>query len=95
MDHHPKKADIIGLYQALLALQTPQEVHDFLEDLCTKKEVEAMATRLAAAQLLLQGKTYEQVIETTKISSATLARVSTCVRYGKGYQMMAKRLQEK
>ena len=43
-----------------------------------------MAQRLEAAKLLLEGCTYEQVIEKTKISSTTLSRVSRCIRYGDG-----------
>ena len=44
-----------------------------------------MAQRLQAARLLLDGATYNKVIEETDISSATLSRVSRCVQYGKGY----------
>lgn len=94
MDHHPKKADITQLYQAFLLLESEEECQAFLTDICTKKEVEAMATRLSAAYLLIEGKTYEQIIETSEISSATLARVSTCVRYGKGYQSIYKKQKE-
>jgi TrpR-related protein YerC/YecD len=43
-----------------------------------------MGQRLKAAKMLLDGKTYNEVIEETDISSATLARVSKCVRYGDG-----------
>ena len=50
------------------------------------KEVEQMAQRIRAAKLLLEGKTYNQVIEETDISSATLSRVSRCVQYGRGYK---------
>ena len=49
-----------------------------------------MAERLYAAKLLLEGKTYNQVIEQTDISSATLSRVSRCVQYGKGYSKILK-----
>ena len=55
-----------------------------LEDLCTYTEVEQMAQRAKAAQLLKEGKTYTEVIAATNISSATLSRVSRCVRYGSG-----------
>ena len=48
------------------------------------QELEKMAQRLEAAKLLLQGQTYEQVIEKTSISSTTLSRVSRCIRYGNG-----------
>ena len=44
-----------------------------------------MAERIYAARLLLQGKTYTQVIGDADISSATLSRVSRCVQYGTGY----------
>ena len=73
-----------GLYQALLKLETEEECENFLSDLCTIKELQSMAQRLKAAKMLLEGKTYNEVIEETEISSATLARVSKCVRYGEG-----------
>ena len=78
------------LYEALLNLETKEDCKIFLEDLCTKKEVENMAQRVQAARLLLEGSTYNQVIEKTGISSATLSRVSTCVKYGEGYNKLIK-----
>ena len=48
--------------------------------------LEKMAQRIRAAKLLSEGKTYNQVIEETDISSATLSRVSKALRYGKGYK---------
>ena len=59
-----------------------------LEDLCTRKEVEQMAQRIRAARLLKEGKTYQQVIAETDISSATLSRVSRCLQYGSGYRKL-------
>ena len=73
-----------ALYEALLKANTPKEMALFLEDLCTIKELESMAQRLQSAKMLLDGKTYNEIVEETEISSATLARVSKCVRYGKG-----------
>ena len=72
------------LYEAFLALETIEETEKFLDDLCTIKELEAMSQRLRAAKMLLQGKTYNEIVEETEISSATLARVSKCVRYVDG-----------
>ena len=43
-----------------------------------------MSQRLKAAKMLLENKTYNEIIEETEISSATLSRVSKCVRYGEG-----------
>lgn len=72
------------LYATLVKLETVEEAEKFLEDLCTIKELEAMCQRLRAAKMLLDGKTYNEIVEETEISSATLARVSKCVRYGDG-----------
>ena len=72
------------LYTEFIKLETEQEAELFLDDLCTIKELESMSQRLKAAKMLLAGKTYNEIVEETDISSATLARVSKCVRYGNG-----------
>ena len=92
MNKHIEKNEISNLFKAILALKTEQECQDFFDDLCTNKEIEQMAQRVCAAKLLMEGKTYNQVIEETDISSATLSRVSRCVQYGKGYSEILKRL---
>lgn len=74
------------LYEVLAALENKKACAELLEDLCTYKEIESMAQRLQAAKLLMEGDTYESIIEKTGISSATLSRVSKCVKYGKGYK---------
>jgi TrpR-related protein YerC/YecD len=63
---------------------------DFLQDLCTQKEMENMAERVYAAKLLIEGNTYAQVMENASISSATLSRVSRSLQYGKGYKKVLK-----
>ena len=73
------------LYNLIASITDPQDVEALFEDMCTAKEIEKMAERVYAAQLLLQGNTYNQVIAQSDISSATLSRVSRCVQYGKGY----------
>ena len=85
-----KNEKIAALYQVIAGLQTPEECEILFADLCTNKEVEKMAERLHAAKLLLEGKTYNQVIAEADISSATLSRVSRCVQYGEGYRKVLK-----
>ena len=92
MNKHIEKNEISNLFKAVLSLKNEQECQDFFDDFCTTKEVEQMAQRVGAAKLLMDGKTYSQVIEETDISSATLSRVSRCVQYGKGYSEILKRL---
>lgn len=86
-----KTEKITELYRIITQLSTIEACEIFFEDLCTNKEVEKMAERLYAAKLLLDGKTYNQVIAETDISSATLSRVSRCVQYGKGYTAVLKK----
>ena len=70
------------LYRVLVSLENEEDCRALLEDLCTRKEVEQMA------RLLKEGKTYQQVIAETDISSATLSRVSRCLQYGSGYRKL-------
>ncbi len=72
------------LYEILAKLNTAEEVEAFFDDLCTYAEIEKMEQRIEAAQMFLDGATYNQVIKKTKISSATLSRVSRCIRHGSG-----------
>ena len=72
------------LYKEIIKIETEEECENFFNDLCTIKELESMCQRLKAAKMFLEGKTYNEIIEETEISSATLARVSKCVRYGSG-----------
>lgn len=81
-----KTKEMSELFKAILSLETEDECLDFFEDLCTIKEIEQMTQRYAAAKLLSEGRTYEDVISLTEISSATLSRVSKCIKYGKGYK---------
>ncbi len=74
------------LYELFAKIDNPEDFRLLLDDLCTYKELEQMAGRIAAARLFIEGKTYNQVIEATNISSATLSRVSRCVQHGNGYR---------
>ena len=77
---------IADLYDLIVSVNNEEDCRNLFDDLCTNKEVEQMAQRIRAARLLIDGKTYNQVIEETDISSATLSRVSRCVQYGRGYK---------
>lgn len=77
-------AMIRELYDAFIALENRTECELFFEDLFTIGELEQFAQRLKAAKLILDGKTYAKIIEETDISSATLSRVSHCVKRGRG-----------
>jgi TrpR-related protein YerC/YecD len=79
-------SDHRDLFQTILGLETIEECESFFKDLCTIKEVEAMAQRLYAARLIAGGKTFTQIEDLTGISSTTLSRVSQAYKYGSGYK---------
>ena len=72
------------LFDEILKLETEEECERFFDDLCTINELDAMLQRIKAAKMLLEDKTFQEVIKETQISSATLARVSKCIKYGDG-----------
>ncbi len=83
------------LYEVLSKLETPEDYRMFFEDLCTYAEIEKMEQRIESAQLLIEGDTYNQVMEKTEISTATLSRVSRCIKHGSGgYAKLLKRIME-
>jgi len=86
-----KKQRVEQLFQLIAGIHDPEDVKVLFEDLCTTKEIQNMAERCYAAQLLLEGKTYNQVMARADISSATLSRVSRCVQFGSGYSRLLKK----
>lgn len=88
MEHKDEK--IRALLQLIVGLDNLEDCQALFDDLCTRKELEKMAERVYAAKLLMEGKTYNQVISQADISSATLSRVSRCVQYGTGYKKLLK-----
>ena len=89
----PQNAQIDALFEAILQLEDREDCRLFLEDLCTIKEVRALAQRLEIARRLDRGDSYVSTVEHTGASSATVSRVNRCLEYGPGgYRLMLKRL---
>lgn len=84
-EHQPRRNKTTdALFDAILSLETREECYHFFEDLCTVKEISDMAQRLEAAKLLLSGNTYDQIVKTVEISTATISRINRCIQYGSG-----------
>ncbi|MEG0911717.1 MAG: YerC/YecD family TrpR-related protein [Ruthenibacterium sp.] len=82
------------LFDAILQLENRDECYEFFADLCTIKELADMAQRVEAANMLLAGKTYEQIVKNVEISTATISRINRCIQYGSGgYEKILKRAQ--
>ena len=81
------------LYRAVLSLKNPEECRAFFEDLCTVAELKAMSQRLEVAQLLDQGFIYNDILQRTGASSATISRVNRALQYGAdGYKTVLPRV---
>lgn len=90
MCQQDKSQKIDALFELIASITDPADCKALFQDLCTAKEIENMAERVFAARLLIEGKTYNQIMEVADISSATLSRVSRCVQYGDGYSKLLK-----
>ena len=83
------------LYRAILQLNSVEECYNFFVDLCTVSEMKAMEQRYEVAKLLNQGLIYNDILEQTGASSATISRVNRSLNYGTDtYRVIFRRLQE-
>ena len=81
------------LFEAILSLRDLEECRAFFQDLCTVAELKAMAQRLEVAQLLDHGLIYNDILQRTGASSATISRVNRALQYGAdGYKTVLPRL---
>ncbi|NYE56978.1 YerC/YecD family TrpR-related protein [Carboxydothermus ferrireducens] len=84
-----------SLFEAILALKNIDECYAFFEDICTIAELKALAQRWEVAKMLDEGSTYQEIVQKTGASTATISRVKRCLNYGaSGYRLMLKRLKE-
>lgn len=90
-----KKEKNDQLYKAILMLKDEQECYDFFQDLCTVSELRAMEQRFEVASLLDDGMIYNEILERTGASSATISRVNRSLLNGAGgYENVLERMKE-
>ncbi len=95
---NPKLRDELNdqLCHAVLELSNVEECYQFFEDICTIGELKAMSQRLEVARMLRDGHTYDDIVERTHASTATISRVKRCLNYGAdGYGIVLGRLKER
>ena len=81
------------LFQAILSLGSEEECRAFFQDLCTVAELRAMSQRLEVALLLDEGMIYNDILQRTGASSATISRVNRALQYGAdGYKAVLPKL---
>ena len=93
MNKQNKKPRSDEMYKALLTLKDVDECKKFFDDLCTVTELQAMEQRYQVAVYLSQGMIYNEILEKTGASSATISRVNRSLQYGAdGYAIVFGRL---
>lgn len=94
MNKRSRKPRSDALYEAILTLKTVEECKLFFDDLCTVTELQAIEQRYQVARYLEQGMIYNDILEKTGASSATISRVNRSLQYGKGgYAVVFSRLE--
>jgi TrpR-related protein YerC/YecD len=73
-----------ALCEALISLETVAECRNFLRDLCTPAELQALVDRWQVVELLEQGLTYRKIHDLTGVSVTTIGRVARFLTDGFG-----------
>ena len=90
-----KNSNTDSLFKAILTLKTVDECYAFFDDLCTISEIKAIAQRYVVAKMLDEGEIYNEIVERTGASTATISRVNRALNYGSdGYALTFSRLKE-
>ena len=81
------------LFDAILELENRDECYSFFTDVATVGEIQALSQRLEVARMLRNGVTYEDIVDKTGVSTATISRVKRALEYGEdGYNIILDRL---
>ncbi len=81
------------LYETILLLQTKEEVEKYFSDLCTIPELKVISQRAVVAKMLDGKSNYQDIVEKTGASTATISRVNRSLQYGAGgYEIIFSRL---
>ena len=82
-----------ALFEAILTLDTMDDCYRFFEDICTIKEIQAIAQRLEVAKQLRENKTYNEIEAETGASTATISRMNRSLNHGAdGYNLIFRKL---
>ena len=84
------------LAQAFLSLESDEDCYRLFEDLFTIREVQDLSSRMEIALMLRDKVTYNEIVEKTGASTATIGRVNRALHYGAGgYERVIERIEKK
>ncbi|KKS14258.1 hypothetical protein A2617_02930 [Candidatus Daviesbacteria bacterium RIFOXYD1_FULL_41_10] len=70
--------------EALQKLKSSKDLSAFVDDLFSEEEILDLAQRIKIAELILDGKTYDEIAELVNASTSTVSKVGQVIKYGKG-----------
>lgn len=73
-----------ALFDAVMRLESRDELQRFFRDLCTRHELEELSARWAVVQLLDDGLSYRRIAEATGVSTTTVTRINEWLNHGTG-----------
>lgn len=83
----------VQLARAVASMKSSTEAAQLMTDLFTEAELAMVAKRLAIADLLIEGASYQDIRNGLKVSYGTIARISGWLQNaGEGYRLAVKRL---
>ena len=85
------QASLVDLSSVLATLDDARAIEDFLVDLCTPAELEALSDRWGVVPLLARGVPYRSIHDQTGVSVTTIGRVARCLESGSGYKVALER----
>lgn len=72
------------LVNTLSKLKFKKALADFLGDVLTEEEILDLAQRIKIADLILNGKTYEEISQKVRTSTSTVSNIGQAIKYGTG-----------
>jgi TrpR-related protein YerC/YecD len=82
-----------ALFRAIVSLKDTRECGNFLRDLCTPAELQALVDRWHVVELLQEGLPYRRIHDMTGVSVTTIGRVARFLADGfGGYQAALDRI---
>lgn len=74
------------LVDILKKLKSSKNLSAFVDDLFSEEEILDLAQRIKIAELILDGRTYDEIAEKVGTSTSTVSKVGQIIKYGKsGY----------
>ncbi len=90
-----KCESVDDFFDAVLTLENREECYKFFSDVCTTKEVKAIAQRFTVAKMLKDKKVYTEIVSKTGASTATISRVNRSLEdSNNGYDIVFERLEK-